>query len=218
MYQAILFDLDGTLTASGEGITKSVQYAMRKMGIIEEDLKKLEVFVGPPLMEQFMKYCTFTQEQAEEAVRYYRERYRETGIFENRPYEGICSLLEKLKKQGYLLAVASSKPTYFVEQILEHFQMRQYFHQVVGSELDGTRTNKAEVIEEALRRLEMSERRQDVVMVGDKEHDAYGARKAGLDCICVLYGYGTLEELTAAAPMKIVKTVQELSDFFSEAL
>lgn len=121
-YKALLFDLDGTLTASGEGITKSVQYALQKMGkgALGEHLEALEVFVGPPLLSQFMVYAGFSEEEAKEAVKYYRERYTVTGIFENRPYEGIAELLGKLQAKGYLLAVASSKPDSMVKIVLEH--------------------------------------------------------------------------------------------------
>ncbi|MGI6070673.1 MAG: HAD-IA family hydrolase [Blautia sp.] len=214
MYRAILFDLDGTLTASGEGITKCVQYAMSKFGIYEPDLHKLEVFIGPPLVGQFMKYCGFTEAQARQAVEYYRERYTDVGIFENEPYPGIGELLAELKRKGYLLAVASSKPTKFVLKVLEHFGLTGYFHEIVGAEMDGSRTQKAEVIEEALRRLGMEDQREDVIMVGDKEHDVYGARQMGLKCVAVTYGYGTLEELTKANPYYFAESVEQLREFF----
>lgn len=214
MYRAILFDLDGTLTASGEGITKCVQYALSKFGIDEPDLQKLEVFIGPPLMEQFMKYCNFTEEQARQAVVYYRERYTDIGIYENWPYPGIPELLQELKSKGYLLAVASSKPTNFVLRVLDHFGLTGYFHEIVGAEMNGSRTQKAEVIAEALRRLDMEECREQVIMVGDKEHDVYGAREMGVKCIAVTYGYGTIEELTKANPYYFAETVEQLKDFF----
>ena len=148
MSEIILFDLDGTLTDSAPGITRCVQYALRHFGIDEPDLKKLECFVGPPLKEMFMEYAGFSESQAEEAVAKYRERYTEKGIFENAVYEGIPELLQLCRDRGRVLGVASSKPQVFVEQILEHFDLRQYFEVVVGAELDGTRTDKAEVIEE----------------------------------------------------------------------
>ena len=128
-YQALLFDLDGTLTASGEGITKCVQYALEKLNKKElaQDLKKLEVFVGPPLLEQFMAYAGLSEEEAEEAVKYYRERYLPVGIFENKPYEGIEEVLKKLKEKGYILAVASSKPDSMVKTVLNHFSLMRIF-------------------------------------------------------------------------------------------
>ncbi|MDO4340567.1 MAG: HAD-IA family hydrolase [Eubacteriales bacterium] len=214
MYKAILFDLDGTLTESGEGITKSVQYALEKIGKPEPDLDKLRVFVGPPLMEQFMKYADLDEETARQAVVYYRERYSVTGIFENRPYPGVEELLAELQRKGYLLAVASSKPEKFVLQVLEHFRLDGYFHEIVGSEMGGSRTKKSEVIEETLKRLGLSEHRNEVLMIGDKEHDVLGARQAGVECVAVSYGYGTMEELAAAEPLKIVDSVEELLHFF----
>ena len=214
MYKAIFFDLDGTLTESGEGITKSVQYALEKIGKPEEDLEKLKVFVGPPLMEQFMKYAGVDEATGRKAVEFYRERYEVKGIYENHPYEGVEKMLQELKRKGYILAVASSKPEYYVTQILDYFKLSSYFDVVVGSEMNGARTSKSEVIEEALKRINMSDKRNEVLMVGDKEHDVLGARAVGLDCVAVAYGYGTQEELTEANPLKIVDSVDELLHFF----
>lgn len=214
MYKAILFDLDGTLTESGEGITKSVQYALEKLGKPVPPLEELRVFVGPPLMEQFMKYADLDEEGARLAVKYYRERYSTVGIFENRPYPGVEEMLAELREKGYSLAVASSKPERFVLQILEHFQLSDYFDEIVGSEMDGRRTSKSEVIEEALARLDLSEHREQVVMVGDKEHDVLGARACKIPCIAVSYGYGIKEELLEAKPLKIVDSAAQIADFF----
>ena len=208
MYKVILFDLDGTLTESGEGITKSVQYALERIGKPEADLEKLKAFVGPPLTEMFMKYAQVDEETAKKAVEIYRERYSVTGIFENAVYPGIEDMLAQLKKKGYILAVASSKPEVYVRQILYHFGLTQYFTEIGGSEMDGRRTNKTEVIEDVLRRLNMDKHREQVIMIGDKEHDVYGARKAGLECIAVSFGYGTKEELTNAEPLKIVDSAE----------
>lgn len=215
MYKVILFDLDGTLTESGEGIMKSVQYALEKVGKPEPELDKLRVFVGPPLMEQFMKYAHLDEETAKQAVAYYRERYSVTGIYENSPYAGIEQVLAELRAKGYLLAVASSKPEYYVTKILDHFHLTSYFHEIVGSEMSGTRTKKTEVIEEALKRMGFRNRREEVLMVGDKEQDVLGARASSLECLAVSYGYGTVEELEAAKPIKIVHSVEELQDFFA---
>lgn len=214
MYKAILFDLDGTLTESGEGITKCVQYALEKLGRPESDLEKLKVFIGPPLMEQFMKYADLDEATARKAVEYYRERYSTTGIFENRPYPGVEKMLQELRRKKYLLAVASSKPEYYVKQILDYFNLKEYFDEIVGSEMNGARTNKTEVIEETLKRLGLDHHREQVIMVGDKEHDVLGARKAGLDCVAVSYGYGTEEELAASQPLQIVASAEEILDFF----
>lgn len=209
-YKAILFDLDGTLTESGIGITKSVQQALERMGRPEPDLEKLRVFVGPPLKAQFMAYAGFTEDEAEQAIKLYRERYTTVGIFENAVYDGIEAMLNALKQEGYVLAVASSKPEVFVKQILEHFHLNHYFTEMVGSELNGGRSRKSEVVEEALRRLNLSEDREHVIMVGDKEHDVLGAREAGMNCVAVTWGYGTEEELTASHPMLTISHPDEL--------
>ena len=214
MYKAIMFDLDGTLTESGEGITKSVQYALEKIGRPEPDLEKLKVFVGPPLLDQFMKYADTDEETARQAVAFYRERYGVTGIYENSVYPGIPELLEELRRKGYLLAVASSKPDNYVNQVLDYFHLSGYFDVIVGSEMNGNRTRKAQVIEETLERLKLSGHRNQVLMVGDKEHDVLGAREAGVSCVAVSYGYGTMEELEAAEPLKIVSSAEELLHFF----
>ncbi len=214
MYKAILFDLDGTITASGEGITKCVQYAMQRLGVWEPDLRKLEAFIGPPLLEQFMSFCGFTKEQAECAVEYYRERYEKTGIYENRLYKGIPELLAHLRDAGYILAVASSKPEHYVRKILEYFQVAGYFHVIVGADIDHGRSRKEQVVAEALQRLQLADASQEAIMVGDREHDVYGARQMGLDCVAVTYGYGTKEELKHAGPLAMVNSIDELRDFF----
>ncbi|WP_368227627.1 HAD hydrolase-like protein [Blautia wexlerae] len=203
MYKVILFDLDGTLTESGEGITKSVQYALERIGKPEPDLEKLKVFIGPPLMEMFMQYAQIDEATAKQAVEIYRERYSVTGIFENAVYPGIENMLAQLEKKGYM------------RQILDHFGLTRYFTEIGGSELNGRRTNKTEVIEDVLKRLNMDKHRDQVIMVGDKEHDVYGARKAGLECIAVSFGYGTEEELKQAEPLKIVDSAEGIVDFFA---
>lgn len=215
MYRVILFDLDGTLTDSAEGITKSVQFAIGKMGRTEPPLEDLNQFLGPPLKEEFMKYCNISEPDARKAVEYYRERYNLVGIYENRPYDGVLEMLQSLKAQGYILGVASSKPEYYVEKILQHFGLYQYFEVVTGSEMNGSRTKKADVIEEALRRIGYENRRNEVVMVGDREYDVLGARAMGLDCIAVSYGYGSWDELNAVSPAAVAAAPEELLDFFS---
>lgn len=153
MKKYILFDLDGTLTDPMVGITTCVQYALAAAGIEEPDLQKLTPFIGPPLKQSFMEFYGFSDEKAEQAVEKYRERFKDVGIFENEVYEGIPKLLSSLKKEGMLLSVASSKPEVFVKRILTHFSIDSYFDAVVGSELDGRRTDKKEVVAEALKRL-----------------------------------------------------------------
>lgn len=215
-YQALLFDLDGTLTASGEGITKCVQYALEKLNKKElaQDLQKLEVFVGPPLLEQFMDYAGLSEEEAEKAVKYYRERYLPVGIFENRPYEGIEEVLKKLKEKGYILAVASSKPDSMVKTVLDHFSLSAYFQVIKGSDITKPKMTKAEVIEDVLEELGFLEKKERAIMIGDRHHDVLGAKTAGISCIGVTYGYGDFRELQQAGAMKIVDSTCELGEFF----
>lgn len=215
MKKYLLFDLDGTLTDPKVGICTCVQYALASFGIEEPDLDKLEPFIGPPLKYSFMNYYHLTEEQAEQAVEKYRERFSEVGIFENKLYDGIIPMLNALNAKGMHLAVASSKPQVYVERILQHFNIARYFSVIVGSELDGTRVNKEEVVEEALRRLfgENPIEREEVYMIGDRSYDADGARKAHVESVGVTYGYGSMEELKAAKADYIVRSVEELQKF-----
>lgn len=209
-YQYILFDLDGTLTDPKVGITKSVAYALKSFGIEVEDLDSLCKFIGPPLKESFMKYYGMNSEDGDKAVETYREYFKPYGVYENEVYEGIQGLLARLSACGKHLVLASSKPTVFVETILEHFDLRKYFEVVVGSELDGTRVAKAEVIEYALRLADVTDKSQ-VVMIGDREHDVIGAKENGVASIGVTYGYGSREEHEACGADMIVESVGELA-------
>ncbi len=212
MFSYILFDLDGTLSDPKQGICGSVQYALKSFGIDEPDLDRLEPFIGPPLRDSFMRYYDFTPEQAEAAVAKYRERFSVTGKYENTLYPGITVLLHDLEQAGAKLAVASSKPTVYVEDILVHFGIRQYFDIVVGSELDGTRDRKEEVVLEALRQLAQryGAKPWEVVMVGDRSFDIEGAKAAGTHNIAVAYGYAQPGELEKAGAEIIVRDVQGL--------
>ncbi len=209
-----LFDLDGTLTDPKEGICKCVQFALKGMGIIEEDLDKLEPFIGPPLWDSFMQFYGLTREQADKAVEIYRKRFSTIGLFENEIYEGIAPLLKELKEAGHCLAVASSKPTVFVKQILKHFEIYDYFDAIVGSELDGTRVKKEEVVEEALRQIyEGGEPdKEHTYMVGDRKFDVEGAKAFSLKSVGVTYGYGGEEELREAGADYVVASVEELKE------
>lgn len=207
--QFILFDLDGTLTDPKAGITKAVQYALRKSGIEVENPDALTMFIGPPLRDSYREYYGFSDQEAEDAVIKYREYFSETGIFENELYAGIDAMLRALRKEGKTLAVATSKPTVFAERILRHFGLDTYFSFVAGSELDGSRSQKSEVIQYALEHL-AGAAPERTVMVGDREYDILGARGAGIDSVGVLYGYGSLCELTAAKATHIAEDVPAL--------
>lgn len=208
-YKYILFDLDGTLTDPKEGITKSVQYALKKFDIIVDDLDTLEKFIGPPLTTSLMEFYGFSEEKAVEGVQYYREYFKERGIFENKVYENIENLLSKLKALGLILIVATSKPTVFSEQIIKHFNLDKYFDEVVGSNLDGTRSKKGEVIKYIIDKYKISDL-SEAVMIGDRKYDIIGAQENNIASIGLTYGYGSEEELKAAGATYIANDIDEL--------
>jgi phosphoglycolate phosphatase len=208
-YDIILFDLDGTLTDPKIGITKSIQYALAKLGIGEEDQGKLVAFIGPPLLESFKKFYSFDDSRARQAVDYYREYFSDKGIFENNVYHGIPELLQQLYDKKRKLILATSKPTIYSERILEHFDLYKYFHFIVGSNFDLTLTSKIEIIKKILLRLTGYQENQ-VVMVGDRKEDVIGAQQNSLDSIAVTYGYGSTEELKKVNPTYIIGSVEEL--------
>lgn len=211
MKRYIFFDLDGTLTDPMIGITSSVQYALSKFGISVRYLKELIPFIGPPLTQSFREFYGFSEDQAEKAVQYYREYFSPKGIFENEIYPGIAQLLVSLYESGFELAVTTSKPRVYAERILKHFGIDEYFSLVAGSELDGTRVYKNEVIQYALNAYGISG--EDALMIGDRKHDIEGAAACGVESVGVLYGYGSREELTAAGAGHLVETVKELREF-----
>ncbi len=214
MNKYLLFDLDGTLTDPKLGITTCVQYALDSFGIKEPDLDKLEPFIGPPLKDSFMDFYNMDEATAEAAIAKYRERFSTVGMYENEVYPGIARMLRKCKLHGARLAVASSKTEVFVKKILEHFHLAKYFDVIVGSELDGRRTDKEEVVEEALNRLFGGNDidYDNTVMIGDRKFDIIGARENKVVSVGVSYGYGSIEELKAAKPDYIARSVEELED------
>lgn len=214
-YQTILFDLDGTLTDPGLGITNSVAYALEKYGIPVEDKKDLFKFIGPPLAESFENYYGFSKEASRMAVEYYREYYRERGIFENLVYAGIKDLLGRLQNSGKVMLVATSKPEVFARQILEHFNIQDYFSYIAGSKLDGSRVQKAEVIDYALAASGGPDK-SSAIMIGDRAHDIIGAKKVGIDSIGVLFGYGSRAELEDAQATYLAEQVEDLWDIFAD--
>lgn len=211
-YDFIFFDLDGTLTDPGLGITNSVMHALKKYGIEVEDRTSLYKFIGPPLIDSFEKYFGFSHEEAVKSVDYYREYYKDKGIYENAVYDGVEELLKSLREKGKKIILATSKPEPFAKEILRHFDIEKYFLFAAGSTMSETRTNKAEVIEYALSECGITDKTA-VVMVGDREHDIIGANKNGIDSIGVLFGYGSREELKTAGATYIAETVADIEKY-----
>lgn len=212
MYDIVLFDLDGTLTDPGEGITNSVAYALNKFGIEVIDKTTLYNFIGPPLIDSFVKYYDMSYEDALLAVDYYREYFGVTGIFENRVFDGIPELLDTIKKSGRKIALATSKPEQYATRILDHFYLSQYFDFIGGATMDETRSKKADVIDYTLKQLNVTDK-SNVVMVGDRHHDIDGANQNDLDSIGVLFGYGDRQELETAGATYIAETVNDILKF-----
>ena len=211
MYSTVLFDLDGTLTDPAEGITNSVAYALRKWNIEVKDKTELYKFIGPPLVDSFVKYFNFSIEEANLAVGVYREYFSKQGIYENKLYSGIRDMLEGLRKAGKTLLVATSKPECFAKEILRYFELDGYFEFVAGATMDGSMTEKGDVIAYALKYCD-EDLRSNIIMVGDREYDILGAKENGIASVGVLYGYGSREELTwsgatylASSPKDILK-------------
>ena len=210
-YTTVLFDLDGTLTDPAEGITNSIVYALHKWNIEVEDKKSLYKFIGPPLVDSFNRDYGFSREDAQLTVDFYREYFSVKGLFENSVYEGIPALLAALKKEGLTVALATSKPEKYAIEILNHFLLDGFFDLVAGASMDESRNRKDQVIAYALSGLKEQDKSR-IIMVGDRKHDVLGAKENGLDCIGVLYGYGSKGELEDAGAIAIAQTVNELKD------
>ncbi len=210
-YNTIFFDLDGTLFDSALGIIRCLQYSLEKLNIVETEGEKLRHYIGPSLTETYTKIYGMSDEEAVQATEFYRERFEREGIKENVMFEGVDHLLAGLKAQKKTMVLATAKPTEHAKKILEYYQIDHYFTVIAGSNFDGTREHKGEVIEFALSQLENPDVK-NIIMVGDRQHDILGAKENDLAVIGVGYGYGTLEELTEAKPDKIVTSVEELSN------
>ena len=207
----VLFDLDGTLTDSREGIVNSIVYMLDYYQIAIQDRAGLQPWLGPPLKESLMKYCGFTEKKALEGVAVYREYFDRQGIFENKVYPDVEEMLRSLREEGYQLLVATSKPETAAVRVLEHFDLAEYFTYIGGATLDDSRVRKGDVIRYVLKACRIEEKAQ-AIMVGDREHDVQGAKENGLEVAGVIYGYGSWDELTGAGadylvskPMDLVK-------------
>jgi len=208
-YDVILFDLDGTLTDSGDGIMDAAAWAMEKMGLPPRERAWMRRFVGPPLLDSFRDLCGLGEADRVRAVAYYREYYGEKGILENSLYPGIPEMLGALRAAGKRLVIATSKAEPVARQVVANLRLGPFFEYVAGGRLDGTRTEKDEVIAYALESCGAPGRSR-AVMVGDRYYDLLGARKAGVDSVGVLYGYGSREEMTRAGATYVAATVEEL--------
>ena len=208
MYQSILFDLDGTLTDSGEGIMKSTIYTLTHYGIEAPPEAQLRTVVGPPLTESFARFGV-PQYKLTEAVEIYRSRYIPIGRFENHPYPGIEVLLENLQRSGHKLYIATSKPEWMSIEILEHFGLAKYFDIICGAATDFSRNTKEAVIAHL---LSQCEEQDSAVMVGDTAYDVIGAKAHGIPCIGVSWGYGSIKEMEEAGAIAIAHTMEQLYD------
>ena len=209
MYDIILFDLDGTLTDPGIGITNSVAHALAHWGIENTDRTELYKFIGPPLSDSFMRYYGFTEEDAIHAIAVYREYFSVKGLYENEVYPGIPELLESLKAQGKTVVLATSKPEKFAVEILRHFGLYDYFDIIAGASMDESRNKKADVIAYAISQMKNPDLSR-MIMIGDREHDILGAKQIGIDSIGVLYGYGDRAEHEKAGATYIAEKVKDI--------
>lgn len=216
MYQNLLFDLDGTLTDSAEGITKCVQYGLKALGIDEPDLKKLYVFIGPPLRDSYMEYYGLTREQAEFGVEKYRERYTDTGIWENKAYAGILELLHDLNAAGFRCGMATAKPEVYALRIADHFGFDKELESISGCGLDGKTDKKEMVIAKALKKwgIVSDEDKAKTVLIGDRKEDVRSAHANGIACIGAGWGFGSFEELEEAGADAYIQSVDELREYF----
>lgn len=208
-YTHLLFDLDGTLTDPALGITNSIMYALKKFGIEVKDRKELYCLIGPPLIPAFENMWGLSHEDAVLALEYYREYFSVNGIFENRLYEGIDDLLSSLCKEGKKLYLATSKPEEYAKKILEYFKIDRYFTFIAGNTLTESRPSKLAVLEYLMQTV-AEINGDNAVMIGDTKYDAIGAREACLDCIGVLYGYGSPEDFEAEGVKITARSVAEL--------
>ena len=211
-YKYIIFDLDGTLSDSKEGITKCVQYALKKVGIIEENLSDLEYFVGPPMVEQYMKSYGMSEEKAYETLGYYRERYTPIGIYETKAYPGVKEILEAVKNNGMKIGMATSKPQDMAVEVAKYLEIFDYFDVIRGADLHGPRQSKEEVLKKVFEDTDFDP--EESILVGDTRYDVEGANKVGIDCIGVTWGTGTKEEMLDEGAIETFDDYESVIKFF----
>lgn len=211
-YKYIIFDLDGTLSDSKEGITKSVQYALKKVGIIEDNLENLEHFVGPPMVEQYMKTYGMSKERAFETLDYYRERYTPIGIYETKRYPGVLEILLALKENGLKIGMATSKPEGMAIEVAKYLEIFDYFDIICGADLHGPKQSKEDVLNKVFDNTDFV--KDESVLIGDTRFDIEGANKVGIDSIGVLWGMGTKEEMLDEGAKAVFEDYKEVIDFY----
>lgn len=211
----ILFDLDGTLLNTEEGISKCVRHALEKFGIQEENQKRIRRFIGPPLFDSFQREYGFSEEDSWKAVAYYRERYDDIGVWECKLYPQVEETLQKLSEQGYRIGVASSKPEKFCPLLMKHFGIDKYFEVIGGATSDGKAGSKAAVLEDVLKRFGVTDK-NEVVLIGDTRYDALGAKEVGIDCIGITYGFEQDMDSMREAGAHICDTLEEVMAYLEE--
>ena len=210
-YKYIIFDLDGTLSDSKEGITKSVQYALGKVGIIENNLEDLEHFVGPPMVEQYIKTYGMTKDKAFETLGYYRERYTPIGIYETKTYPGVKETLDALKENDLKIGMATSKPEEMAIEVARFLEIEEYFDIICGADLKGPRQSKADVLNKLFEKSDFE--KEASILVGDTHYDIEGANEVGIDSIGVAWGIGTNEEMLDAGALDVFAGYESLIKF-----
>lgn len=216
MKNIVLFDLDGTITDPAEGITGGVYYALKKFGITPPPKDELKEFIGPPMVQTFMRVYGVTEEHAVKLLHYYREYYAPKGIFECHLYDGIEDTIKELKRMGKMILLATSKPDVYSSQIMEHFGLLEYLDFLAASTMDEKRVKKGDVIAYGLSECRLDGRRDECVMVGDRSYDIIGAKENGIASVGVTYGYGSREELMSANPDYLADSPEELLKIIKE--
>ena len=217
MFRYAFFDLDGTIMRSDPGIIECVKYSVERMGFPVPDKKTLYKFIGPPLRDSYMEFCSMSEEQSMQAIAFYRERYNAKGIFECEVYPGVFELFERLRQNGLILAAATSKPESMAVRIAEKFGLNDYLSLVAGSD-DTESQTKADVILSAFDRLSVKKSEFDsVIMIGDRKFDVLGAHSCGIKCLGIGWGYGSKSELLAAGADYYADTAVEAGDIILSA-